>query len=321
MSEVPDLERRYRRLLAWYPSGYRSRHGEEMIGVLIASAHEGQRRPQPAEALDLIAGGLRIRLRAALGWRPGQASRDALAIFSVCMPVIWLISLIALYLLLAAMFLNRGGVGRTLLIVTLFAVVETALMAIPLWLGWRGRQRAGAISALLAAGLLAYLALSQLAPLGWMTCYSLLFAGEAAALVASPGPRRGAELMTGKSWAVTVGTGLVIAVYERLYGFGSELTMSRTVLVRAIIAILIVTVVAAGLLVTLPRKIAGRLLLLFAAPLALGGIGMLYVQMSTAIADVLLALYLPALSLATLTIMVGLIPRRWRRSGAQAAGS
>ncbi len=45
MSRDTGLERRYRRLLAWYPAGYRRRHGEEIISVLLAAAAEDQRRP------------------------------------------------------------------------------------------------------------------------------------------------------------------------------------------------------------------------------------------------------------------------------------
>jgi hypothetical protein len=39
------LERGYRRLLACYPARFRSEHGEELVGVLMAGARDGQRRP------------------------------------------------------------------------------------------------------------------------------------------------------------------------------------------------------------------------------------------------------------------------------------
>jgi hypothetical protein len=44
MSEA-SLERAYRRMLAWYPRGFQAEQGDEMLGVLMASAREGQRRP------------------------------------------------------------------------------------------------------------------------------------------------------------------------------------------------------------------------------------------------------------------------------------
>ena len=48
MSEMSRLERRYRRLLAWYPARHRRTYGEEMIGVLLASAPDGQQHPRLA---------------------------------------------------------------------------------------------------------------------------------------------------------------------------------------------------------------------------------------------------------------------------------
>jgi hypothetical protein len=39
------LERRYRRLLAWYPTWFRLQNEEEILAVLLACAQDGQRRP------------------------------------------------------------------------------------------------------------------------------------------------------------------------------------------------------------------------------------------------------------------------------------
>jgi hypothetical protein len=63
MSDSTDLERGYHRLLAWYPRPFRRDHEQEMLAVLMASARQGQRRPGPAAAADLIRSGLWMRLR------------------------------------------------------------------------------------------------------------------------------------------------------------------------------------------------------------------------------------------------------------------
>ena len=63
MSGPPALERGYRRLLAWYPRGFRREHEEELLAVLLAGARPGQRRPGLAEAVNLILSGLGARLR------------------------------------------------------------------------------------------------------------------------------------------------------------------------------------------------------------------------------------------------------------------
>ena len=63
MTDRADLERGYRRLLAWYPRAFRRENGREILAVLMTCAPDGQRRPGLAESADLIRSGLRMRLR------------------------------------------------------------------------------------------------------------------------------------------------------------------------------------------------------------------------------------------------------------------
>ncbi|MGH7918501.1 MAG: hypothetical protein ACREQM_00985 [Candidatus Dormibacteraceae bacterium] len=63
MTGAADLERAYRRWLRWYPRSFRREHEEEMLGVLMACAHEDRRRPELMECLDLLRGALWMRLR------------------------------------------------------------------------------------------------------------------------------------------------------------------------------------------------------------------------------------------------------------------
>ncbi|MEH0928275.1 hypothetical protein [Micromonospora sp. CPCC 205558] len=60
-----DLERRYLRLLRAYPTDYRRARGAEIVGTYLDLAVPDQRWPTPADAADLVRGGLRQRLRAA----------------------------------------------------------------------------------------------------------------------------------------------------------------------------------------------------------------------------------------------------------------
>jgi len=41
MTGQEDLERRYRRLLAWYPRAYWREHEEEMLAILLAEPATG----------------------------------------------------------------------------------------------------------------------------------------------------------------------------------------------------------------------------------------------------------------------------------------
>jgi hypothetical protein len=75
MNETANLERGYRRVLRCYPKAFRQESGQEILGVLLATAHEGQRRIGLAESAALIRGGLRMRLR--LTARAPRAVRGA----------------------------------------------------------------------------------------------------------------------------------------------------------------------------------------------------------------------------------------------------
>jgi hypothetical protein len=81
MSYSPELERGYRRLLALYPREFRRENADEIIGVLLATATDSQRRVGLAESADLIRGALRMRLRPA--GRPPRAVLSAIRLMCV----------------------------------------------------------------------------------------------------------------------------------------------------------------------------------------------------------------------------------------------
>ena len=107
MSEIADLERRYRRWLRWYPKSFRHEHEEEILGVLMAGGRADQCRPEPMECLDLVASALGVRLRP----RVPRSDRSAFA---------------------AVRLMYLGAVVEiavTLTIVTTLADVKTSLLA------------------------------------------------------------------------------------------------------------------------------------------------------------------------------------------------
>lgn len=60
-----NLEHRYRRLLRWYPRGWRAAKGELLLGTLMdAAEHEGRTSPRPGEAWTMRLTGLGERLDA-----------------------------------------------------------------------------------------------------------------------------------------------------------------------------------------------------------------------------------------------------------------
>jgi hypothetical protein len=74
MTDSANLERRYRRLLVWYPAAFRREREAEMLGVLMDSARDGQQRVGLADAANLVMAALIMRLRA-----PAAAPRTVIA--------------------------------------------------------------------------------------------------------------------------------------------------------------------------------------------------------------------------------------------------
>ena len=79
------LERRYRRLLAWYPAAYRAANADDMLGIALARSAAGQRWPELGEAVNLIVSGTGERLAGMLR-RPDH--RDTAAVLAVAGPLL-----------------------------------------------------------------------------------------------------------------------------------------------------------------------------------------------------------------------------------------
>jgi len=95
------LEKSYRRLLRCFPAPYRRRHEEEIVGVLMAAAQPGQRRPGARESLDLLWSALKIRIRMATRRADSQPWAAALALTGPLLPLLML-------LLKLTVFLDQG---------------------------------------------------------------------------------------------------------------------------------------------------------------------------------------------------------------------
>jgi hypothetical protein len=308
------LERRYRRLLAWYPAEHRRVHGEEMIGVLLASAGHDKRRPGFAETLNLITGGLRIRLKPRhydgldAGWR------DTLAVASVAIPAM-------LAIVYAAIFswtgYNRIAIAASVpagMIVALASFV--LLIALAPVLALRGHRRTAALLYCLPALWLG----SWGAPVvsDENHGFFLAFLIGAAAFALSPGARRAVQIMSARTWAVICGIGLALCIPEVVVR-GAALRWPvwpytpRQALVMIVSLTLITAAGALGLVRTLPSPVGRRLLMLLAVPAYPGGVA-LATSSSASLGPLAVAgiVYLPTLMLACLA--VGLVWRS-RRPG------
>jgi hypothetical protein len=84
------LEDRYRRWLRWYPAEHRRAHEDEMLGVLLAAAGPNQTRPAVRDVVDLVRGGLGIRIRRAPEALTRGGWREAAALLGVIAPLLLL---------------------------------------------------------------------------------------------------------------------------------------------------------------------------------------------------------------------------------------
>jgi hypothetical protein len=197
------LERGYRRLLVFYPAWYRRAHEEEMLAVLMTAAPSGKQRPRIAEAADLIWSALRIRCQPRRD-DAGPAWRDALAVLSVILPVI----LLLIYTVQEAQTLQSepGALSYGFPLWALQGFTAPLAMAA---LALLRLQRAAALA---AVALLTWLVYVTGWP-GWSLLYGtadayiLLALGlQIVAVAASPGPRRGLQILTWKHGALIVST-------------------------------------------------------------------------------------------------------------------
>jgi len=264
MSGGGALERRYRRLLAWYPAGHRRIYGEEMIGVLLAAAPGGASRPGLAGAVDLIRGGLRARIRSGWRWLADPNWTDALAACSVAVPVILAGYFTAGWLYSLGAGLLQGYTGPVSTHVERGLIV-LAIAAPPL-LALRYRRTAALIALVLGGWLSVYTLGHVSASWGqyWIV-YGLGVSGSlalllgAAALALSPGPRRAFEILTPKSWLVLAGSGTAMGLIH-------PYLWPRPVWLAAVIVLGAMAAVAAGLLLTISGPTSRLALLLLAAP-------------------------------------------------------
>lgn len=220
---MTGLERRYRWLLRAYPRSYRHEHQEEMLGLLLEMAVPGQRRPAFRDAVDLLRGGVRIRLRRLAGVF-GPRWADALAVAAVIAAVSQAALSVTgtLAIVLTGSWAHfQSGLAVLTAVVPLIAVVAAAGAVI-------GRPMVAASFAWLYAavvvlgldpavsvyGVSAPLVL-QPSPSLWQAAPVASTIVTAVALTAPPGPRRGVELLPSKLLAGWMASAIAaIALYS-----------------------------------------------------------------------------------------------------------
>jgi hypothetical protein len=316
----PDAEvlgRRYQRLLAWYPPRHRAAHGEEMLGVLLAAAPDGQRRPRLTEAVNLIWGGLLIWLRPRPAVQATSGWSDALAVFSVAAPLALALQYFAVITASGPSVSARGG-ARAVLIGLAYRGLTLALPFVLLGL----RRTAGficcAVALLLAlmAGNSAYLDLFEGGAGGSFAAVIFFsYATEAGALLGSPGPRRGWRILSWRGWLLigvaataagllqgAIGMGRMVGIPGSPYRLPHHVSIAGWLALASGAAVVIAIAAGAARRSALGR----RLLALFAIPAWPWLVTRIWYGPENPV-EALLVTYVPAL------ILVGLVLARIRR--------
>lgn len=219
------LEQRYRWLLSAFPREHRAKHGEEMMGVLLAGAREGQTRPSPGESLNLVAGAARIRLQRAGRALGGAQWRDALAVMSVVAPLTMLALLAeAIPPLPLALYLGGYIPGFPLTWAANVALMPAAWVIVAAFVLLRMR-RAALVAAAAAFAVLVLLYVNRLRTVGipvsggprdaYAPVEVFLGTLTLVAIMRSDGPRRGLEIL-GRRRAVLIVVALLawVAVHQ-----------------------------------------------------------------------------------------------------------
>ena len=375
------LEKRYRRLLALYPRDHRREHAEEMVDVLLAVAATDIAGPaganlggsarglrpaaaaqrlsrDVADAADLLAGAARIHGRMVLArigprWftRLVRDTRwsDALAVLSVITPVLLLVAALADFGIPQAVANAAAGhpysrIAATYEVSDLPLLVGAPLVTVLACL--RLRRLAGMAALATGIGQLAVgVPGSALAFRGYSSpavAFTVLLAGAAAAaLLLSPGPARGLDLLTWWGAALVTLGALILGGFSvgtsAWFGYTSapppDLTSPSINSLSGEVAGLPADLLIAGVLVSvgvacLRTPVSRRVLALLAIPvipyavmwqekLAVDLLGPLNGTTAVIHSSVPL-LYLPPLLLAFL-IVAGTQLARWRATGHERA--
>lgn len=154
------LETRYRRILRLLPRAYRQRRGEEMLGVLLDGAAEGQSWPRVSQVASLAALAVRLRVGAPGATRRAVACGEVLrrvALGGLLLQTLVYLTFLALEVLGMVDLLRHGGSLQWIDRGWLLGVAVDGFIALApagaFFAALTGRRRTGRVLALIPAAM------------------------------------------------------------------------------------------------------------------------------------------------------------------------
>jgi hypothetical protein len=275
-----ELERRYRRMLAWYPWEHRRRYEDEMVETLVAGARPDQRRPSLGDTANLARNALASHVATAVRGFSDPRWANAFAVTGLIAAIVMLgtrVRSIAQYVALDQITSNYDSLGRA-------AIVRLAIWLAVVALALAGPRVLAAIAAWFAV--MAEIALSvymvmPLSALNWL--WTVLLGTTCATALTVPAAHRAGVRLLGRHRLILIGLGCAAGILGSAAGAILDIQNGRS---SGMVAFLPVRLHAASLLgaavavafvvtavVTLDGGVRRRVVALFAPLLAVFGLG------------------------------------------------
>jgi hypothetical protein len=139
MTGSSQLERGYRRVLACYPKEFRRESEDEVLAVLLATAHEGQRRVGLAESVDLVMSAVRMHLGMSRSPRPVLNAVRLMCAGALLTLAVWVTVLVTLGSLRSAVVQDFTAAQWHTMVLTQIVPLEAGApigAGVWLWLAW-----------------------------------------------------------------------------------------------------------------------------------------------------------------------------------------
>jgi hypothetical protein len=266
MTAHNELEGRYRRLMAAYPLRHRREYEEEMVGVLLAGAEPGQRRPNSRDRADILVNALAVRARGWVGdlgdpaWRRAASAVQVVgALFLLVVGIRWIVPGLTFYPGVEALEFARPAVWAVVFTLALVGLRRLAA----------GAAVAGALVELAHVAQWYDYSPSQVLQSSWLVTVALLVAVSSAWLAGGGRVAAPRGLWCFGAALALAGAGSVADFHQGMFsGFSYAITMNDQFIFRYAAPLYLTAAALAGWAWWQQGSLVRRRILALTAPVA-----------------------------------------------------